>query len=108
MDSINHCQTSRIMSFTISLDPIIGMIAPYALHTILKLQELIETHQDEQAFQALKKLVKQFAVGFTSIVQGFWQFSHAISELPYRQEYNDEIKNLFVLAKVYTKDRVFI
>ncbi len=101
----NHCP---IMSYTLSLEPILGMITPYALHTILKLQQLIETNQDEQAFHALKKLVKQFAVGFTSLIHGFWQFSHAISELPRRQEYNDEIKNLFVLAKVYTKDRVFI
>lgn len=105
---MQHYKGLSIMSYTLSLDLIMGMIAPYALNTILKLQELIQAHQDEQAFQALKKLVKQFAVGFTSIVQGFWQFSHAISELPHHQEYNDEIKNLFVLAKVYTKDRVFI
>ena len=96
------------MSFTIALDPIQGMITPYALNAILKLQKLIQAHQDEQAFHALKKLVKQFAAGFTSVIQGFWQFSHAISELPHHREYNDEIKNLFVLAKVYTKDQLFI
>jgi len=96
------------MSYTLALDPILGMITPYALHTILKLQQLIQTHQDDRAFQALKKLVKQFAAGFTSVIQGFWQFSHAISELPHHREYNDEIKNLFVLAKVYTKDQLFI
>lgn len=96
------------MSYTLSLEPILGMITPYSLHTILKLQQLIEARQDEEAFQALKKLVKQFAVGFTSVIQGFWQFSYAIREIPHRQEYNDEIKKLFVLAKIYTKDQLFM
>ena len=96
------------MSYTLSLEPILGMLTPYALHTILELQRLIEARQDDEAFKALKKLVKQFAMGFTSLIHGFWQFSHAISTLPHRHEYRHELKKLFILAKVYNSEQIFI
>jgi len=96
------------MSYTLSLEPIQGMIAPHALHTIVELRRLIELHQDDKAFKELKKLVKQFVMGFTSIIQGFWQFSHAISTLPHSHEYQNEIKKLFILAKVYNSEQIFI
>jgi hypothetical protein len=96
------------MSYTLSLEPILGMITPYSLHTIKELQRLIEAYQDEIAFQALKILVKQFAMGFTSVIQGFWQFSNAISKLPHGLEYQTEVKKLFILAKVYNCEQLFI
>ena len=104
----NEIDANYLMSYTLSLDSIKGMIAPYALHTILELQKLIESHEDDKAFIALKNLVRQFTVGFTSVIHGFWQFYHSIKDLPHHIEYQTEVKKLFMLAKAYTNEQMFI